>query len=123
MMQLVCPMDWDALDPSADPAIRHCNQCDQDVHLCTTADQFIERAKHNECVALSASLHVPDGASTKVQMVGRPAPWSYQLESSAAQFWLAIQKDAPELGSQMTKELEKCRTRRILRTPDDSDPV
>ena len=123
MMQFVCPIDWDALDRSADPAVRHCNQCEQDVHFCTTPAQFIELAKRKECVALSASLHIPDHASTKVQMVGRPAPWSYQLESSAAQFWSVIQKDAPELGSQVTKELEKCKTRRILRMPDISDPV
>jgi hypothetical protein len=122
MMQMVCPIDWDALDPSAAPAVRHCMQCDQDVYLCTTPAQFIELAKRKECVALPASLHVPADASTKVLMLGRPAPWSYQLEENAAQFWSVIQKNVADLDAQETKELNKRVMRYMLKMPDDSKP-
>jgi hypothetical protein len=119
MMQMVCPIDWEALDPSADPAVRHCKQCDEDVHLCTTPARFIEMARRKECVALPASLHIPDDASTKVQMLGRPAPWSYQLEKSAAHFWSVIQEDAADVDGQTRTEMAKCKARRMLRMHDE----
>jgi len=123
MMQMVCPVEWNALKITADSNVRHCGQCDQDVHLCTTPDQFIELAKRNECVALPSTLHVPSGAPTKVHMLGRPSPWHYQLEQSAAEFWSLIERDAKDIHAQLNRELSKCETRRTLRMSfDDEDP-
>lgn len=47
-----CPRSWNALTPTADPSVRHCDHCDQAVHLCTDAEAARRHARVARCVAV-----------------------------------------------------------------------
>jgi hypothetical protein len=122
MMQMRCPVTWDALNATDDIKVRHCGECGKNVHLCESPDQFVELAKNNECVALPLALHIASGAVTKIYMLGRPAPWNYELDRQAEEFWSLIKQAAPELNGKLAKEMERAQFRQYrLAHPDFDD--
>lgn len=46
-----CPRDWDKLTPTTDEEVRHCPQCDRDVHFSASDADTIEKARAGLCVA------------------------------------------------------------------------
>src|SRR5579862_499842 len=69
--QMLCPREWKLLARTADPAVRYCSACAQNVHLCTTPREFVERGNQGHCVA------VPTDRAPKVAtrfLMGRVAP-------------------------------------------------
>ena len=52
---LQCPKQWSQLASTDTPTIRFCDQCDQNVHFCLTADELNQRTSQNQCVALCDS--------------------------------------------------------------------
>ena len=47
-----CPKTWDRLAPSIDAGIRHCSECDRDVHLALTQEDLRKHADKGHCVAV-----------------------------------------------------------------------
>ena len=47
-----CPKQWDRLTPTAVDGVRHCPECDRDVHLALTEEDFRRHAEGDHCVAV-----------------------------------------------------------------------
>ncbi|WP_415888598.1 hypothetical protein ACMXYV_11305 [Neptuniibacter sp. SY11_33] len=50
-----CPKAWDDLDKTENPFVRHCNQCEKDVHFCEDVDSLKEATVEDLCVAVPMS--------------------------------------------------------------------
>jgi hypothetical protein len=55
-----CPKRWYALEATEFVAVRHCNECDQDVFLCRTKSELQVHAKAGHCVALAEEYQEPE---------------------------------------------------------------
>ncbi len=74
-----CPQRWDSLQPTDDPAVRHCPECRQKVYYCRSAREVERRADSGECVAIdSRHPRLPLGLlRTRVRsgrLLGKVAP-------------------------------------------------
>lgn len=47
-----CPRTWDRFTPTEQENIRHCSECDRDVHLVLTEEEFRRHAEGGHCVAV-----------------------------------------------------------------------
>ena len=47
-----CPKTWGQLTPTEAEGIRHCSECDRDVHLALTEEDFRRHADGGHCVAV-----------------------------------------------------------------------
>ena len=47
-----CPRTWGQLAPTKAKGIRHCSECERDVHLALTAEDFRQHAEEGQCVAV-----------------------------------------------------------------------
>ena len=59
-----CPKTWANLSPTDNAGIRHCPECNRDVHLALTEQDFREHAQKGRCVAvkvLDPELSAEDG--------------------------------------------------------------
>ena len=59
LFEYACPLYWGGLQPTDDPAVRHCDQCNENVYFTDTADEFIERASRGQCVAVLSDAEAP----------------------------------------------------------------
>jgi uncharacterized protein (TIGR02996 family) len=50
--QLTCPKEWNALRPTAQDGVRHCETCRKDVFYCVSVVEAKARAREGACVAL-----------------------------------------------------------------------
>lgn len=100
-------MDWDDLDKTGSPNARHCSHCNETVYLCKTVESFAEHAKQMHCVALVPDVDIQPQAKQSRPMLGRSAPWNFELSKAAERFWMKLAQDFPGLASQITKELER----------------
>ena len=50
-LEFECPKDWFELEPTDKAGIKHCNQCEEDVHLCTTQEELSLAVEENLCIA------------------------------------------------------------------------
>jgi uncharacterized protein (TIGR02996 family) len=74
-----CPQRWDALVATKDPKVRHCRECHEDVHYCSTSEEAHRLADAGCCVAIdSRQLRIPlELVRTRAQegrLLGRVAP-------------------------------------------------
>jgi uncharacterized protein (TIGR02996 family) len=74
-----CPQRWDSLTPTADPAVRHCEECRRDVHYCRSARKAHQLAEAGECVAIDSRLarlplRLVRAAERTGRLLGRVAP-------------------------------------------------
>ncbi len=78
-----CPKVWDNLQPTQHEGIRHCPECDRDVHLALTEADFRRHADEGHCVAVRVlQARVPEGDRIEVLMVGNVrAPYNAHLKS------------------------------------------
>jgi hypothetical protein len=65
-----CPKQWEALEETADPYIRHCQACSRHVFFCSTDEQTLEHARAGDCVA----REVPNRSEMAHIVLGRPRP-------------------------------------------------
>jgi len=83
-MRRVCPRTWDALRPTEQTDVRHCEQCQEHVFLCVTDAETIAHARAGHCIARV----LPSASEQPRLVVGRPEspdrPTPSQLE---AQGW------------------------------------
>ena len=77
-----CPKVWDNLRPTQQEGIRHCPECNRDVHLALTEEDFRRHADEGQCVAvrvLHPVLSAEDGRDAHV--VGNlHAPYNSHLK-------------------------------------------
>lgn len=57
-MALECPKNWFELDPTASPNVKHCNTCNQNVHLCTTQEDVDKAIEDLRCIAFFKAPHI-----------------------------------------------------------------
>jgi hypothetical protein len=50
-MKFACPRTWQGLQPTAEPDVRHCAQCNQDVYFCRTDEETLRHARAGHCIA------------------------------------------------------------------------
>lgn len=51
-----CTRRWESLDPTPDPAVRHCNDCSQTVHYCGTIAEARSHASFGDCIAVDLGI-------------------------------------------------------------------
>ncbi|WP_415885164.1 hypothetical protein ACMXYO_10995 [Neptuniibacter sp. QD37_6] len=109
-----CPNAWDDLEKTKNPFVRHCDQCEKDVHFCADVDSLKEAAVEDLCVAVP----VTDGLEEGVMMgdidwsgpEGEPFPLlppeQNIEETNLLDSWVSEDKpqrpDVPELKSENT---------------------
>jgi len=57
-----CEQTWDGLTPTAHEQVRHCSECREDVHFCTTDEQLAQAIRQGHCVAIPNQVPGPDEA-------------------------------------------------------------
>jgi len=56
-----CPKQWENLEITRDPTIRHCNACEKKVYYCRTLPDAQNHARQGHCVAVQLGvLRYPD---------------------------------------------------------------
>jgi len=51
-----CPLSWESLVSTDDPAVRHCSTCERPVFFCVDLTTVRDRGRKGDCVAFCASL-------------------------------------------------------------------
>lgn len=68
-----CPKRWDELTRTSEKAVRYCETCQQQVHLCTDINQVNRRARLGQCIAWVKKA----GSEEIVATIGLPSgPYS-----------------------------------------------
>lgn len=49
--EFVCPRQWGDLEATEQEGVRHCQECNERVYLCTSAEELREHAEQRHCVA------------------------------------------------------------------------
>ena len=60
VFKVQCPLHWEQLAETADPAVRTCGVCLQQVYHCETPDEVAAHAKLGHCIALLQVLDKDD---------------------------------------------------------------
>lgn len=79
-MKFVCPKTWDELQPTTEPNVRHCPQCDESVYYCATDAETIAHARAGHCIARER----PHRCELPSVILGRAAPLERTAEQQAA---------------------------------------
>ena len=70
-----CPRSWDRLQPTAEEGVRHCHECDRDVHLALSDADVRRFSEQGRCIAVPVAQ--PDGEAQSDEpcyVVGRVMP-------------------------------------------------
>lgn len=89
-----CPRSWESLNPTNEADVRYCEQCQQNVTLCSSPDEFVRLGNAGQCVA------VPNAKSfDKLQphFLGRPSRETLvEFEGESRQWWTTVLERAPQ---------------------------
>ena len=55
-----CPKLWDRLQPTEVEGIRHCPECERDVHLALTEEAFRRHSDEGRCIAVPVLQNNPE---------------------------------------------------------------
>lgn len=50
-MEFECPKQWETMEETSSPDVRHCDSCNKDVHFCATEEKLERMAAAGECVS------------------------------------------------------------------------
>ena len=76
-----CPKTWERLSPTDITSIRHCPECERDVHLALTEEDFRRHAEGGHCVAGRVMTPGTPNEAEPVYFVGSPGfPYGAQLK-------------------------------------------
>lgn len=67
-----CPQLWDRLQQTGVERIRHCPECERDVHLALTKEDFQRHSEEGLCVAVPVLRPDPDRLVCVVGMANPP---------------------------------------------------
>ena len=71
-----CPKVWQLLQPTAVQDIRHCPECQRDVHLALTEETFRKHSDEGRCIAVPVLRNSPQGDADE------PGYWMGQVDRS-----------------------------------------
>lgn len=72
--EFTCPQFWSRLQPTDKDDVRHCAECDREVHLALSEEAFRRHSKEGRCVAVRVVREDGGDDSTEpVYWVGEPA--------------------------------------------------
>lgn len=57
--QFQCPKQWDALQPTSEPGVRACSQCQKSVYFCQSTEEVARHAQLGHCIAVPSWLSAP----------------------------------------------------------------
>ncbi|MBF0266561.1 MAG: hypothetical protein HQL46_14950 [Gammaproteobacteria bacterium] len=63
-----CTQTWDSLSETDEPQIKHCHDCNRDVHYCRDENELDIAIKKNWCVAIDAL----DSDKNASKLLGEP---------------------------------------------------
>lgn len=69
--EFLCPKTWDALKPAFSAGVRHCDQCQRKVYLCSSDKDIALYSSLNYCIAVPAQ---PEDGALPVTEPEAPAP-------------------------------------------------
>ncbi len=73
--KLKCPKVWRLLQPTEREGVRHCSECDRDVHLALTEENFRQHSDEGRCIAVPVLQNSPEGdPDMPIYWVGEPNP-------------------------------------------------
>ncbi len=102
----VCPVIWQEL--AGDGNIRHCESCNKDVHLCKTADDYIEKGKKGFCVAIPQDARVENFS---ICFLGEPSQENIkeaeELKKKCSSFWSKVVSNSNFLSSDITNSIKQ----------------
>ena len=52
-IQYRCDTTWDSLIETDKPKLRHCKNCNENVHLCNSSTEIEDAIRQNKCIAIS----------------------------------------------------------------------
>ena len=103
MLRQRCPWTWEGLDPGPRADVRHCRECNRDVHFCRTPADFVHHGEQGHCVA------IPDDLSPRYGL-GQPSPEEVlrrkALADQGVAWWEEVLRREPSLDA---GQLEKIR--------------
>ncbi len=47
-----CPQTWEQLSQTDEKNVRFCGQCESNVHLCNTDEEFLQHVQNRHCIAI-----------------------------------------------------------------------
>lgn len=102
-----CPLEWDRLEKTGDPDVRHCETCDQDVYMCSSPAAFVANGSRGRCVAIPATV-VPNRANN--EMMGRPSAETLRRLATERQvvraWWKEVSTSSPAFAAEGLEALE-----------------
>ncbi|AKF07511.1 hypothetical protein [Sandaracinus amylolyticus] len=100
-----CPLQWDALERTDDPDVRHCTACSERVYFCRDDAETVERALAGQCIAREE----PDASEKPAIVLGRPArPLVMTARQSAAQSWSGRERGIREAIAGDVRATRRC---------------
>ncbi len=67
-----CPRTWERLAPTEQANIRHCSECNRDVHLVLSEEDFRRHGKEGHCMAVKVLVKGEDEPGLSVGMIDAP---------------------------------------------------
>lgn len=58
-----CPQVWNRLQPTQVESVRHCTECQRDVHLALTEEDFRKHSEEGRCIAVPVLQNNTEGDS------------------------------------------------------------
>jgi hypothetical protein len=84
-----CSLQWEGLQATDDPAVRHCEQCRRDVFFCRTDEETLAHARAGHCIAREE----PGELALPRMVLGEPEePIVVTAEQESAREWLARER-------------------------------
>lgn len=75
-----CPRSWDRLQPAAKEGVRHCHECDRDVHLALTEADVRRHSEEGRCIAVPVSRERGESRAEEREYVVGMVETSYRSE-------------------------------------------
>lgn len=82
LFRFLCPKVWENFSTTSVEGVRYCKICKENVHLCTTPEEFYQQAQSGNCVAIQPCM-----GREKLTMLGRPNPTHVNM---AGHFWAVV---------------------------------
>ncbi len=82
--RFTCEKSWEGLEPTDQEGVRHCDSCNENVHLCETDAAMLDHARQGHCVA----KYMPVPGIPWGMFVGRPKhPSDPQTIAAETEYW------------------------------------
>jgi len=115
LLEFRCPQSWVELTETSNQNQRYCQSCQQNVHLCSTPNEFISKGKLGHCVAIPIELTLSHALIPIV--VGTPSQkevqkW-HETSQKSSNWWMLVLSHKPFFTA-LTSNLALTAVRRIM---------